>query len=148
MTARYELGTAPPARRALAERLSLEVATAAAEFVTGSVLEDPRRVGKPLGAELAGIYSARVGRDWRVLYEIDDAKHLVIVLDIRSWFSGLPAPLKPPSPHVDRGAAVAPDGPSRYTSALSSGKAGRFRESKDARYHRTAPGCAVRLSSS
>ena len=83
MTVRYELGTAPPARRALAERLSLEVATAAAEFVTGSVLEDPRRVGKPLGAELAGIYSARVGRDWRVLYEIDDAKHLVIVLDIR-----------------------------------------------------------------
>jgi len=83
MTARSELGTAPPARRALAERLSLEVATAAAEFVTGSVLEDPRRVGKPLGAELAGIYSARVGRDWRVLYEIDDAKHLVIVLDIR-----------------------------------------------------------------
>ena len=74
---------APPARRALAERLSFEVATAAAEFITGPLLEDPRRVGKPLGAELAGIYSARLGRDWRVLYEIDDAKHVVIVLDIR-----------------------------------------------------------------
>jgi mRNA interferase RelE/StbE len=83
MTARYELGTAPPAWRALAERLSFEVATAAAEFITGPLLEDPRRVGKPLGAELAGIYSARLGRDWRVLHEIDDAKHLVIVLDIR-----------------------------------------------------------------
>ena len=83
MTARYELGTAPPARRALAEQLSFEVAAAAAEFITGSLLEDPRRVGKPLGAELAGIYSARLGRDWRVLYEIDDAKRLVIVLDIR-----------------------------------------------------------------
>ena len=35
------------------------------------------------GAELAGIYSARLGRDWRVLYEIDDTKHVVIVLDIR-----------------------------------------------------------------
>ena len=81
MTARYELGTAPPARRALAERLPIEVASAAAEFITGPLLEDPRRVGKPLGAELAGIYSAR--RDWRVLYEIDDAKHVVIVLDIR-----------------------------------------------------------------
>jgi mRNA interferase RelE/StbE len=34
-------------------------------------------------AQLAGICSARLGRDWRVLYEIDDAKHLVIVLDIR-----------------------------------------------------------------
>jgi mRNA interferase RelE/StbE len=83
VTARYELGTAPPARRALGERLSLEVATAAAEFITGPLLEDPRRVGKPLGAELAGIYSARLSRDWRVLYEIDDAKHVVIVLDIR-----------------------------------------------------------------
>ena len=30
MTARYELGTAPPARRALAERLSFEIAAAAA----------------------------------------------------------------------------------------------------------------------
>jgi mRNA interferase RelE/StbE len=29
------------------------------------------------------IYSARLGRDWRMLYEIDDAKQVVIVLDIR-----------------------------------------------------------------
>jgi mRNA interferase RelE/StbE len=32
---------------------------------------------------LAGIYSARLGRGWRVLYEIDDTKHVVIVLNIR-----------------------------------------------------------------
>jgi mRNA interferase RelE/StbE len=83
MTARYELGTAPPARRALAEGLPFEVATAVAEVITGPLLEDPRRVGKPLGAELAGIYSARLGREWQVLYEIDEAKHVVIVLDIR-----------------------------------------------------------------
>ena len=83
MTARYELGTALPARRALAEGLPFEVASAVAEFITGRLLEDPRRVGKPLGAELAGIYSARLGREWRVLYEIDEAKHVVIVLDIR-----------------------------------------------------------------
>jgi mRNA interferase RelE/StbE len=83
MTARYELGTAPPARRALAVRLSPETAAAAAEFITGPLLDDPRRVGKPLGAELAGIYSARLSREWLVLYEIDDAKHVVIVLDIR-----------------------------------------------------------------
>ena len=83
MTAGYELGTAPPARRALAGRLPAEVAAAAAEFITGPLLEDPRRVGKPLGAELTGIYGARLGREWRVLYEIDDTKHLVIVLDIR-----------------------------------------------------------------
>jgi len=70
MTVRYVPGTAPPARRALAKRLPIEVASAAAESITGPLLEDPRRVGKPLGAELAGIYSARLGRDWRVLYEI------------------------------------------------------------------------------
>ena len=83
MTERYELGTAPPARRALAGRLPAEIAAAAAEFITGALLDDPRRVGKPLGAELAGIYRARLGREWRVLYEIDDGKQLVIVLDIR-----------------------------------------------------------------
>jgi len=81
--ARYELGTAPPARRALAGWLPGEIAAAAAEFITGPLLDDPRRVGKPLGAELAGIYSARLGREWRVLYEITESKHVVIVLDIR-----------------------------------------------------------------
>lgn len=83
MTDPYELGTAPPARRALAERLPEEVAAAAVEFITGPLLANPQRVGKPLGEELAGIYSARLGRNWRVLYEIDDTKHAVIVLDIR-----------------------------------------------------------------
>ena len=83
MTDPYDLGTAPPARRALAERLPEEVAAAAAEFITGPLLANTQRVGKPLGQELAGIYSARLGRNWRVLYEIDDSKHAVIVLDIR-----------------------------------------------------------------
>jgi mRNA interferase RelE/StbE len=83
MTEKYELGTAPPARRALAGQLPGEIAAAAAEFITGPLLDDPRRVGKPLGAELAGIYSARLGWEWRVLYEINDGKQLVIVLDIR-----------------------------------------------------------------
>lgn len=83
MTARYELGTAPPARRALAERLPPHVAEAAAELITGPLLENPRRVGKQLADELAGIYSARLARGWRVLYEIDETRHLVIVLDIR-----------------------------------------------------------------
>ena len=83
MSGPYELGTTPPARRALAERLPLEVAAAAVEFITGPLLDEPQRVGRELGDELAGIYSARLGRNWRVLYEIDEAKHAVIVLDIR-----------------------------------------------------------------
>lgn len=79
----YEIGTTPAARRALAEKLPPEVAAAAAEFITGPLLVNPYRVGKPLGEELTGIYSARLGRLYRVLYEIDDTKHCVIVLDIR-----------------------------------------------------------------
>jgi mRNA interferase RelE/StbE len=83
MTSAYELATARPARRALAELLPPDVAVAAVEFITGPLLVDPRRMGKPLGEELAGIYSARLAREWRVLYEIDDTKRVVIVLDIR-----------------------------------------------------------------
>jgi mRNA interferase RelE/StbE len=40
-------------------------------------------VGKPLREELSGIHSARVARDWRVLYEIDETRHAVVVLDVR-----------------------------------------------------------------
>jgi mRNA interferase RelE/StbE len=83
VTYRYELATARPARRALAELLPPDVAAAALEFITGPLLENPRRVGKALGEELAGIYSARLARDWRVLYEIDETKYVVFVLDIR-----------------------------------------------------------------
>jgi mRNA interferase RelE/StbE len=74
---------ARPARRALAETLPEDVATAAVEFITGPLLEAPYRVGKPLRDKLEGIRSARLGTGWRVLYSIDAGKHAVIVLDIR-----------------------------------------------------------------
>ena len=83
MTDAYQLATAPPARRALATLLPLDVAAAAAEFITGPLLREPRRIGKPLSAELAGLYSARLAREWRVLFEIDETERVVIVLDIR-----------------------------------------------------------------
>lgn len=83
MTSRYELGTAPPARRALAELLPHNVAGAAIEFITGPLLANPQRVGRPLGEELSGIYSARLAREWRVLYEIDEQSLAVVVLDIQ-----------------------------------------------------------------
>ncbi len=83
MTEPYRLGTAPPARRAIAERLPSDVAAAAVEFITGVLLITPYRVGKPLSEELESIFSARLARDWRVLYEVDAAKRAVIVLDIR-----------------------------------------------------------------
>lgn len=84
MSGPYELGMAPPARRALADQLPADIAAAAAEFITGPLLDNPRRVGKALRDELVGIYSAQLARNWRVLYEIDETKHIVIVLDVRN----------------------------------------------------------------
>jgi mRNA interferase RelE/StbE len=68
------------ARRALA-RLPGKVATAAAGFLYGSLAAGPRRVGMPLKLGLAGLHSARRG-DYRVIYRIDDQRHLVTVLAI------------------------------------------------------------------
>ena len=79
----YELGTARPARRAISETLPEDVATAAVEFITGPLLEIPRRMGNPLRDELTGLYSARLGTEWRVIYRIDESKHAVIVEDIQ-----------------------------------------------------------------
>ena len=69
-----------PARRVLA-RLPEKAATAAVEFLYGSLAADPRRVGKPLKLGLAGLHSARRG-DYRVIYRIDGQRHLVTVLTI------------------------------------------------------------------
>jgi mRNA interferase RelE/StbE len=74
---------ARPARRAISETLPEDVATAAVEFITGPLLEIPRRIGKPLRDELMGLYSARLGTQWRVVYRIDESKHTVIVEDIQ-----------------------------------------------------------------
>lgn len=79
----YELGMARPARRAISETLPEDVATAAVEFITSPLLEIPRRIGKPLRDELTGLYSARLGTQWRVVYRIDESKRTVIVEDIQ-----------------------------------------------------------------
>jgi len=57
------------------------VATAAAEFITGPLLDNPQRVGKPLIRELAGYHSARRG-GYRVSYRIDTAAQTVHVVRI------------------------------------------------------------------
>ena len=79
---RYELVVAPPARRALSSELPGAVAAAVIEFVTGSLLERPRVVGKPLRGELAGTWSARRGT-YRVLYRILEESHEVVVLSVQ-----------------------------------------------------------------
>ena len=77
----YELVLAAPARRALTDRLPEAVAAAVIDFLTSALVRDPRRVGKPLQRELAGIWSARRGT-YRVLYRIVEQPHEVVVLRI------------------------------------------------------------------
>ena len=77
----YELVLTPPAVRAVQTALPEAVAAAAIEFLTGALVENPHRVGKPLRGDLAGIHSARRGT-YRVLYRINDESREVIVVRI------------------------------------------------------------------
>ena len=72
-----------PARRAISELLPEDVGAAAVEFITGPVLAEPYRTGRPLRDTLTGFHSARPSTQWRVLYRIDESKHAVIVQDIQ-----------------------------------------------------------------
>lgn len=51
------------------------------EFLYGDLAAAPRRVGKPLHRELAGLLSARRG-PYRILYEVDDDVRVVRVLRV------------------------------------------------------------------
>ena len=81
MSDRYELRIAPPARRALEHGLPIKIAMAAWEFLDGPLRDNPRRVGHPLRAPVAGYWSARRGT-YRIRYRIDEERRLVLVLDI------------------------------------------------------------------
>ena len=75
----YRLRIAGPAARALASRLPEKIAVAVHEFITTALLENPRRLGKPLLLPpYEGTWSARRG-SYRVLYEIDDENLIVLV---------------------------------------------------------------------
>lgn len=67
----------PEARRHL-DRLPTKVLDAAPALIHGPMAESPRWVGEPLVGELAGLWSARRA-DYRVVDEIDDEDHVVIV---------------------------------------------------------------------
>lgn len=77
----YELVLTPPARRALTDRLTDAVATAVIDFLTTALVENTRRVGKPLRGDLAGIWSARRGT-YRVLYRLREDTREVIVIRV------------------------------------------------------------------
>jgi mRNA interferase RelE/StbE len=77
----YELVISPTARRQLSEVLPESVAFAAYEFIIGPLLTNPHRVGKRLEPPLSDRHSARRGT-YRVLYRIDDPKHVVSVVAV------------------------------------------------------------------
>ncbi len=77
----YSLRTTPTVRRAIAEILLEAVATAALEFITGPLLEQPFRVGKRLLPPLEDRFSARRGT-YRVIYRADEVSCVVTVVDV------------------------------------------------------------------
>lgn len=76
----YELKVAASVERTLA-RLPEFAAAAIVEFMTGPLLENPQRVGKPLMLELAGYCGARRGA-YRVVYRIDETERTVLVVRV------------------------------------------------------------------
>lgn len=81
----YALSLASSARRVLIEGpprgLPLAVAAAVTEFLTGPLLDNPHRTGKPLTRELRGYHAARRGA-YRVIYRIDEDQRIVHVVGI------------------------------------------------------------------
>lgn len=80
-TALRALSAAPP--RGVGER----VAWVIYEFVQGPLLAAPYRVGKPLAAPLAGIFTARRG-SFLILYEVDEATRTVAVTSVQHRAEG------------------------------------------------------------
>jgi mRNA interferase RelE/StbE len=77
----YELVVTPPAARAISEQLPEPVAAAVIEFLTTTLIREPRGVGKPLRRELAGAWSARRGT-YRILYRVREEPREVVVLRV------------------------------------------------------------------
>ena len=78
---RYELVVTAPAARAIQETLPEKMAFAVIDFITGPLLDNPKRVGAPLRSELEGVWSARRGT-YRILYRVDDEANEVVVLRV------------------------------------------------------------------
>ena len=73
----YEVRITPEGLRHL-NRLPEKIRDAALTALTGTIRENPQRLGKKLVGELDGLYSARRG-DYRIIYEIMDDPKTVIV---------------------------------------------------------------------
>jgi mRNA interferase RelE/StbE len=78
--AAYKLLVAASAERML-RRLLETAASAMVEFMTGPLVDNPMRVGKPLMFDLEGYRSARRG-PYRVIYRVDEAERSVRVVRV------------------------------------------------------------------
>ena len=76
----WQLVVAASAERKLGQ-LPEKFAAAIVEFMLGPLLENPRKVGRPLQRELLGLYSARRG-SYRVVFQLDEEARRVMVLRI------------------------------------------------------------------
>lgn len=72
---------APSAQRDLT-KLPEKIATAAVEFIYGSLAANPRRVGRELRLDLAGHHSSRRG-DFRIVYRIEDETRMVHIVAVK-----------------------------------------------------------------
>ena len=80
MSEQYQVQITARAARDL-ERLPEKVATACVEFIFGSLVENHKKLGKPLRDELAGLRSARRG-DYRVIYALIEANRRMEIVHV------------------------------------------------------------------
>lgn len=76
----WRLVVAASAERGL-NRLPPKVASAVVDFMVGPLVDDPRRVGKPLLRELSGYLAARRGV-YRIIYRVNEDAGTVEVVRI------------------------------------------------------------------
>jgi mRNA interferase RelE/StbE len=72
-----DVALTPEAQRQLS-RMPEKIVAAVLEGLYGSIARAPWRVSKPLHDELVGLRVARRS-EYRVVFRIDDSKHLVVV---------------------------------------------------------------------
>ena len=77
----YEIEIKARALKAIHEKLPVKVVDVVWYFIRGPLAENPKRVGKKLDAPFIDMWTARRG-DYRIVYRINEDKHLVTVLDV------------------------------------------------------------------
>lgn len=78
----YELAYSHTAKRDLSQTLPEKVATAAFEFITGPLRENPYRIGAALDPPLAPARKAKRA-DYRVVYLVDEDSHTIEIVTVQ-----------------------------------------------------------------